>query len=65
MPSIYAPSAYAPSLYGPSGALKPGPPPTLIPMGPVYNGYRADYDRASSGTLLQVLFLPSCLGSPV
>uniref|UniRef100_A0A7M4EJX0 Lipolysis stimulated lipoprotein receptor n=2 Tax=Crocodylus porosus TaxID=8502 RepID=A0A7M4EJX0_CROPO len=48
VPSVYAPSAYAPSLYGPSGALKPGPPPTLIPMGPVYNGYRADYDRASS-----------------
>ncbi|KAH0631371.1 hypothetical protein JD844_005670 [Phrynosoma platyrhinos] len=46
-----APSVYAPSIYASSNQLKPGPPTTMIPMGPVapmYNGYGVDYDRASS-----------------
>ncbi|XP_042295955.1 lipolysis-stimulated lipoprotein receptor isoform X2 [Sceloporus undulatus] len=45
------PSVYAPSIYASSNQLKPGPPATMIPMGPVspmYNGYGVDYDRASS-----------------
>ncbi|XP_015273577.1 PREDICTED: lipolysis-stimulated lipoprotein receptor isoform X2 [Gekko japonicus] len=45
------PSVYAPSVYTSSNHLKAGPPGTVIPMGPVgpvYNGYGVDYDRASS-----------------
>ncbi|XP_053124454.1 lipolysis-stimulated lipoprotein receptor isoform X2 [Hemicordylus capensis] len=45
------PSVYAPSIYASSHQLKPGPPATMIPMGPMspmYNGYGVDYDRASS-----------------
>ncbi|XP_063167768.1 lipolysis-stimulated lipoprotein receptor isoform X3 [Candoia aspera] len=45
------PSVYAPSIYASSNPLKPAPPPTMIPMGPMspmYNGYGVDYDRASS-----------------
>ncbi|XP_006867433.1 PREDICTED: lipolysis-stimulated lipoprotein receptor isoform X1 [Chrysochloris asiatica] len=43
VPSIYASSTYA--------NLSPGkspPPPAMIPMGPVYNGYPGDFDRNSS-----------------
>uniref|UniRef100_A0A8C5SAA6 Lipolysis stimulated lipoprotein receptor n=1 Tax=Laticauda laticaudata TaxID=8630 RepID=A0A8C5SAA6_LATLA len=45
------PSVYAPSIYGSSNPVKPPPPTTMIPMGPMspmYNGYGMDYDRASS-----------------
>lgn len=45
VPSIYAPSTYAYL----SPAKTPPPPPAMIPMGPVYNGYPADFDRNSSG----------------
>uniref|UniRef100_A0A8D2IVJ5 Lipolysis stimulated lipoprotein receptor n=1 Tax=Varanus komodoensis TaxID=61221 RepID=A0A8D2IVJ5_VARKO len=46
-----APSVYAPSLYTSSNPLRPAPPGTVVPMGsiaPMYNGYGADYDGASS-----------------
>nr|XP_056702995.1 lipolysis-stimulated lipoprotein receptor [Euleptes europaea] len=42
------PSVYGPSVYASSNQLKAVPHGTVIPMGPVYNGYGADYDRASS-----------------
>ncbi|XP_026574573.1 lipolysis-stimulated lipoprotein receptor isoform X3 [Pseudonaja textilis] len=45
------PSVYAPSIYASSNPMKPPPPATMIPMGPMspmYNGYGMDYDRASS-----------------
>jgi hypothetical protein len=45
VPSIYAHSTYAHL----SPAKTPPPPPALIPMGPVYNGYPGDFDRNSSG----------------
>lgn len=49
VPSIYAPSTYAHL----SPAKTPPPPPAMIPMGPVYNGYPGgypgDFDRSSSG----------------
>nr|XP_025039610.1 lipolysis-stimulated lipoprotein receptor [Pelodiscus sinensis] len=51
VPSIYAPSIGAPSIYSHPNPVKLGPPATMIPMGPMspmYNGYGADYDRASS-----------------
>uniref|UniRef100_A0A8D0H151 Lipolysis stimulated lipoprotein receptor n=1 Tax=Sphenodon punctatus TaxID=8508 RepID=A0A8D0H151_SPHPU len=48
VPSIYAPSVYPPSIYAHPSALKQGPPPMVIPMSPMYNGYGGDYDRASS-----------------
>uniref|UniRef100_A0A8C0ZPA7 Ig-like domain-containing protein n=1 Tax=Castor canadensis TaxID=51338 RepID=A0A8C0ZPA7_CASCN len=44
VPSIYAHSTYAHL----SPAKTPPPPPALIPMGPVYNGYPGDFDRNSS-----------------
>ncbi|XP_010624660.1 lipolysis-stimulated lipoprotein receptor, partial [Fukomys damarensis] len=48
VPSIYAPSTYAHL----SPAKTPPPPPAMIPMGPVYNGYPGgypgDFDRNSS-----------------
>ncbi|XP_042523949.1 lipolysis-stimulated lipoprotein receptor isoform X3 [Dipodomys spectabilis] len=44
VPSIYAPSIYTHL----SPAKTPPPPPALIPMGPVYNGYPGEYDRNSS-----------------
>ncbi|XP_042295958.1 lipolysis-stimulated lipoprotein receptor isoform X5 [Sceloporus undulatus] len=52
------PSVYAPSIYASSNQLKPGPPATMIPMGPVspmYNGYGVDYDRASSASVMSEL----------
>lgn len=45
VPSIYAPSTYAHL----SPAKTPPPPPAMIPMGPMYNGYPGDFDRNSSG----------------
>ncbi|XP_024055741.1 lipolysis-stimulated lipoprotein receptor isoform X1 [Terrapene carolina triunguis] len=51
VPSIYAPSVGAPSIYSHPNPMKLGPPATTIPMGPMspmYNGYGAEYDRASS-----------------
>ncbi|XP_063109437.1 lipolysis-stimulated lipoprotein receptor isoform X2 [Cavia porcellus] len=48
VPSIYGPSTYAHL----SPAKTPPPPPAMIPMGPVYNGYPGgypgDFDRNSS-----------------
>ncbi|XP_044615340.1 lipolysis-stimulated lipoprotein receptor isoform X5 [Equus asinus] len=40
------PSIYAPSIYAHLSPAKTPPPPAMIPMGPVYNGY--DFDRNSS-----------------
>ncbi|XP_058386839.1 lipolysis-stimulated lipoprotein receptor isoform X6 [Diceros bicornis minor] len=40
------PSIYAPSTYAHLSPAKTPPPPGMIPMGPVYNGY--DFDRNSS-----------------
>ncbi|KAH1179822.1 hypothetical protein KIL84_005872 [Mauremys mutica] len=51
VPSVYAPSVGAPSIYSHPNPVKLGPPATTIPMGPMspmYNGYGAEYDRASS-----------------
>uniref|UniRef100_A0A8C0JGS3 Lipolysis stimulated lipoprotein receptor n=1 Tax=Chelonoidis abingdonii TaxID=106734 RepID=A0A8C0JGS3_CHEAB len=51
VPSVYAPSVGAPSIYSHPNPMKLGPPATTIPMGPMspmYNGYGAEYDRASS-----------------
>ncbi|XP_065429835.1 lipolysis-stimulated lipoprotein receptor isoform X6 [Chrysemys picta bellii] len=51
VPSIYAPSVSAPNIYSHPNPMKLGPPATTIPMGPMspmYNGYGAEYDRASS-----------------
>lgn len=45
VPSIYAPSTYAYL----SPTKTPPPPPTMIPMGPIHNGYPGDFDRNSSG----------------
>ncbi|XP_066494665.1 lipolysis-stimulated lipoprotein receptor isoform X2 [Tiliqua scincoides] len=42
------PSVYAPSMYASSNPVKLAPPGTIIPMGPMYNGYGVDYDGASS-----------------
>ncbi|XP_012664588.1 lipolysis-stimulated lipoprotein receptor isoform X3 [Otolemur garnettii] len=42
------PSIYAPSTYGHLSPAKTPPPPAIIPMGPVYNGYPGDFDRSSS-----------------
>lgn len=44
VPSIYAPSTYAYL----SPTKTPPPPPTMIPMGPIHNGYPGDFDRNSS-----------------
>uniref|UniRef100_A0A8D2DZB0 Lipolysis stimulated lipoprotein receptor n=1 Tax=Sciurus vulgaris TaxID=55149 RepID=A0A8D2DZB0_SCIVU len=57
VPSIYAPSTYAHL----SPAKTPPPPPAMIPMGPVYNGYPGgypgDFDRSSVGHSSQVPLL--------
>ncbi|XP_069314362.1 lipolysis-stimulated lipoprotein receptor isoform X6 [Eulemur rufifrons] len=46
------PSIYAPSTYAHLSPAKTPPPPAIIPMGPVYNGYPGgypgDFDRSSS-----------------
>ncbi|XP_042638748.1 lipolysis-stimulated lipoprotein receptor [Orycteropus afer afer] len=42
------PSIYAPSTYAYLSPAKTPPPPAMIPMGPVYNGYPGDFDRNSS-----------------
>ncbi|XP_062966856.1 lipolysis-stimulated lipoprotein receptor isoform X1 [Cynocephalus volans] len=42
------PSIYAPSTYAHLSPAKTPPPPAMIPMGPVYNGYPGDFDRNSS-----------------
>lgn len=43
------PSIYAPSTYAHLSPAKTPPPPAMIPMGPIYNGYPGDFDRNSSG----------------
>ena len=43
------PSIYAPSTYAHLSLAKTPPPPAMIPMGPLYNGYSGDFDRNSSG----------------
>ncbi|XP_076988248.1 lipolysis-stimulated lipoprotein receptor isoform X2 [Tamandua tetradactyla] len=43
-----APSIYAPSTYAHLSPAKTPPPPAMIPLGPVYNGYPGDFDRNSS-----------------
>ncbi|XP_067414619.1 lipolysis-stimulated lipoprotein receptor isoform X2 [Emydura macquarii macquarii] len=51
VPSVYDPSVGAPSIYAHPHPVKLGPPAAMIPMGPMspmYNGYGAEYDRASS-----------------
>ncbi|XP_074837372.1 lipolysis-stimulated lipoprotein receptor isoform X4 [Carettochelys insculpta] len=48
VPSIYAQSVGAPSIYAHPNPVNLGSPATAIPMGPMYNSYGADYDRASS-----------------
>lgn len=61
------PSVYAPSIYASSSALKPGPPATMIPIGPlpsVYNGYGVDYDRTSSGEWLRLAIMRLGVPSP-
>lgn len=45
------PSIYAPSTYAYLSPAKTPPPATMIPMGPVYNGYSGDFDKNSSGEL--------------
>ncbi|XP_027833206.1 lipolysis-stimulated lipoprotein receptor isoform X2 [Ovis aries] len=42
------PSIYAPSTYAHLSPAKTPPPPAMIPMGPLYNGYSGDFDRNSS-----------------
>uniref|UniRef100_A0A8C9D309 Lipolysis stimulated lipoprotein receptor n=2 Tax=Panthera leo TaxID=9689 RepID=A0A8C9D309_PANLE len=42
------PSIYAPSTYAHLSPAKTPPPPAMIPMGPIYNGYPGDFDRNSS-----------------
>lgn len=42
------PSIYAPSTYAYLSPAKTPPPATMIPMGPVYNGYSGDFDKNSS-----------------
>uniref|UniRef100_A0A8P0NUN5 Lipolysis stimulated lipoprotein receptor n=1 Tax=Canis lupus familiaris TaxID=9615 RepID=A0A8P0NUN5_CANLF len=42
------PSIYAPSTYAHLSPAKTPPPPAMIPMGPLYNGYPGDFDRNSS-----------------
>uniref|UniRef100_A0A8D0N7Q8 Lipolysis stimulated lipoprotein receptor n=1 Tax=Sus scrofa TaxID=9823 RepID=A0A8D0N7Q8_PIG len=42
------PSIYAPSTYAHLAPAKTPPPPAMIPMGPLYNGYSGDFDRNSS-----------------
>ncbi|XP_068384606.1 lipolysis-stimulated lipoprotein receptor isoform X2 [Eschrichtius robustus] len=42
------PSIYAPSTYAHLSLAKTPPPPAMIPMGPLYNGYSGDFDRNSS-----------------
>uniref|UniRef100_A0A673VBK4 Lipolysis stimulated lipoprotein receptor n=1 Tax=Suricata suricatta TaxID=37032 RepID=A0A673VBK4_SURSU len=42
------PSIYAPSTYAHLSPAKSPPPPAMIPMGPMYNGYPGDFDRNSS-----------------
>uniref|UniRef100_A0A452UW18 Lipolysis stimulated lipoprotein receptor n=1 Tax=Ursus maritimus TaxID=29073 RepID=A0A452UW18_URSMA len=42
------PSIYAPSTYAHLSPAKTPPPPAMIPMGPVYNGYPGEFDRNSS-----------------
>lgn len=46
------PSIYAPSTYAHLSPAKTPPPPAMIPMGPLYNGYSGDFDRNSSGEAL-------------
>ncbi|XP_037675888.1 lipolysis-stimulated lipoprotein receptor isoform X2 [Choloepus didactylus] len=43
-----APSIYAPSTYAHLSPAKTPPPPAMIPLVPVYNGYPGDFDRNSS-----------------
>ncbi|XP_049756624.1 lipolysis-stimulated lipoprotein receptor isoform X3 [Elephas maximus indicus] len=43
-----APSIYSPDTYAYFSATKTPPPPAMIPMAPVYNGYPGDFDRNSS-----------------
>ncbi|KAM9224366.1 lipolysis-stimulated lipoprotein receptor isoform 1-T1 [Dugong dugon] len=43
-----APSIYSPDTYAYFSPGKTSPPPAMIPMAPVYNGYPGDFDRNSS-----------------
>ncbi|XP_036895481.1 lipolysis-stimulated lipoprotein receptor isoform X3 [Sturnira hondurensis] len=59
------PSIYAPSTYAYLSPAKTPPPATMIPMGPVYNGYSGDFDKNSSvgGCSSQVPLLRDADGS--
>ncbi|KAM9757385.1 lipolysis-stimulated lipoprotein receptor-like isoform 1-T1 [Dama dama] len=46
--TLGVPSIYAPSTYAHLSPAKTPPPPAMIPMGPLYNGYSGDFDRNSS-----------------